>query len=58
MAWMDATSPLPRVMSAASNQLKHKLWLLPDRCSGTTTVKPCRSANTDQPVARSNAPPR
>jgi hypothetical protein len=46
---MDAASPWPRAVSAASNQLKQSIELLARRCSGNSRMKPCRSASLDQP---------
>ncbi|RPK51864.1 hypothetical protein EES39_02995 [Streptomyces sp. ADI92-24] len=46
---IDAASPLPRLSSAASNQLKQESALFADVVCGKTTSKPHRSANCGQP---------
>lgn len=45
----DAASPLPRVLSAGSNQPKHDSGLFAEVVCGKTTSKPHRSAYFGQP---------
>src|SRR5580698_6973899 len=51
---IDSASPNPRLTCRGRNQLKHRPWLFPPDCSGSTRGMPRRSASAIQPVSAAN----